>query len=340
MTKPDAGQQFSGQVGQDFILRAGVQPSHPARCKPARRFKTCPRLLLAALIAGSLYGAIVRDVRDALNRQDFTAAQSLLDTHRNQHGQTPEWLEAYSWLGRAALAAKNLDAAETYAQKTYDLAAAELKKRPLDQERHLPIALGAAIEVQAHVMAQRNERSAAIDYLRRELKAYYATSIRTRIQKNINLLSLEGQPAPPVSAARYIGKRPPALNALRGKPVLVFLWAHWCGDCKAQAPILGRIQKEYGSRLTILAPTQRYGYAARGENATPAAELKHIAAVRAELYEPHLPGMLTPVSEETFKNYGASTTPTLVLIDAKGIVRLYHPGRMTYEELQSQLERL
>lgn len=298
-------------------------------------------LLAAALLSfAPVWAAVVRDVRDALNRKDPAGAQTLLDAHRKQHGATPEWLEAYSWLGRGALAAGQLDAAESYAQKTYDLAIAELKKRPLDQERHLPIALGAAIEVQSHVMAQRNERSAAIDYLRRELKTYYSTSIRTRIQKNINLLSLEGAPAPPIPSRQFIGKRPPSLAALRGKPVLIFLWAHWCGDCKAQAPILARIQKEYGNRLAILAPTQRYGYAAGGEDAPPAVELKHIAKVRAELYEPLLPGLLTPVSEDTFRNYGASTTPTLVLVDAKGIVRLYHPGRMTYEELKTHLDRL
>jgi len=33
------------------------------------------------------------------------------------------------------------------------------------------------------------------------------------------------------------------------------------------------------------------------------------------------------VSEENFKTYGASSSPTLVLVDRKGIVRLYHPAR-------------
>jgi hypothetical protein len=50
--------------------------------------------------------------------------------------------------------------------------------------------------------------------------------------------------------------------------------------------------------------------------------------------------MTVPVNEETFKNYGASTSPTLVLIDRAGIVRLYHPGRMTYEELQPLVAKL
>ncbi len=41
-----------------------------------------------------------------------------------------------------------------------------------------------------------------------------------------------------------------------------------------------------------------------------------------------------PVSEENFKAYGASTTPTVVIVDRGGIVRLYRPGKMTQEELE------
>jgi thioredoxin-related protein len=41
-----------------------------------------------------------------------------------------------------------------------------------------------------------------------------------------------------------------------------------------------------------------------------------------------------PVSEENFKAYGASTTPTVVLIDRGGIVRLYHPGQMKLDEFE------
>jgi hypothetical protein len=41
-----------------------------------------------------------------------------------------------------------------------------------------------------------------------------------------------------------------------------------------------------------------------------------------------------------FRNYGVSTTPTIVLIDRRGIVRLYHPGAMTYDELAPRVERI
>lgn len=299
------------------------------------------RLISYALLAASTASsAIIKDVRDAIARQDFASADAQVAHYERQNGVTPEFIEAVSWMGRGALAAKRYDHAQKYAERTYSLAAQQLAKRPLDAERHLPIALGAAIEVQANVMAARGERAGAVSYLHGELNRYYATSIRTRIQKNINLLSLEGKPAPEIDAREFAGERPPRLAQLRGKPVVLFFWAHWCQDCKATVSALAQLQAEYRNRTAIVAPTQRYGYVAQGEEADAAAELKYIDEVRLKYYAPRIAGMYVPVSEEAFRNYGASTTPTLVLVDATGTVRLYHPGKMTYDELKPKLELL
>ena len=89
----------------------------------------------------------------------------------------------------------------------------------------------------------------------------------------------------------------------------------------------------------MVAPTQRYGYVARGEEAAPSDETKYIDEVRRKFYSDLL-NVTAPISEENFKNYGASTTPTVVLIDRQGIVRLYHPGTMSLEELRAALNRL
>jgi thiol-disulfide isomerase/thioredoxin len=294
-------------------------------------------VLLAASTASS---AIIKDVRDAIARSDFRDAASQIDVYQNTRGITSELLEAMSWVARGALAVKDLNSAASWAEKTYRLSVAELKKRPLDQDRYLPIALGAAIEVQGQVLASRGERSAAVSYLRQELTKYSSTSIRTRIQKNINLLSLEGKPAPEISVREYAGARPPSLASLRGKPVLIFFWAHWCGDCKAEVATLAQVRSVYGDRVALLAPTQRYGYVAQGAEAAPDVEAKYIDEIRAKYYEPRLPGFPVPISENAFRSYGASTTPTLVLVDGHGVVRMYHPGKMSWEELRRVLERV
>jgi thiol-disulfide isomerase/thioredoxin len=239
-------------------------------------------------------------------------------------------LEALSWMARGELAVKNYDQAEKYADETYRLSAAELKKRPLDQDKNLPIALGAAIEVEANVYAARSQRTEAIIYLQEQLKLYRATSINTRIQKNINLLSMEGKPAPALQS----------VSLPKGKPVLLFFWAHWCGDCKAEGPILAKLKAEFGPQgLMIVAPTQKYGYVQGGQEAPADVELHYIEKIRQERYADIITDP-APVSEANFRRYGASTTPTLVLVDRRGIVRLYHPGRMTYEELRPAVEAL
>jgi len=89
----------------------------------------------------------------------------------------------------------------------------------------------------------------------------------------------------------------------------------------------------------FVAPTQRYGYAARGEDATPQAELAYINAVWQQYYS-GLQGISVPVSAENFNVYGASTTPTVVLVDRTGKIFFYHPGALSYEELRGAIEKV
>lgn len=285
---------------------------------------------ILCLLAVAASGALVRDVRDALGRKDWAAAEALIKSYRDQSGVTPEMLEAFSWLGRAALADKRYDDAERNAVETKRMVREQLKTKSLETDPHLPIALGAGIEVQAHVLAARGERDQAVDYLRQELATYRGSVIvATRTQKNIHLLSLEGKPAPALQGA--------SLGKYKGKPVLLFMWAHWCGDCKQQGPVLARLRKEFEPKgLVIIAPTQLYGYAERGRDAGPDEERRHIDKVMAEHYAA-LEGLPMLVNSENFRNLGVSTTPTLVLVNRQGIVTMYHPGKMTYEELAPKI---
>ena len=296
-------------------------------------------LILIALVTPAWAG-IVENVRTALAQENFSAADSDLTSYRNSKGVTPEYIEAYSWLGRAALDDHNYDQAAAYAKQTRALAVDQLKQRPLDAEPHLPLALGAAIEVQSQVLAARGQHTQAIAVLQTALRTYGSTSIRARLQKNLNLLSFEGRPAPALREQQFLGSKPPVLAQLKGSPVLLFFWAHWCSDCKAEAPIITQLRSEFAPQgLSVLGPTQLYGYTAQVEHATPSDELAYIDAVRHRFYSGLL-DMPVPISKYNFDTYGASTTPTLVLLDRTGKVAMYHPGALPYGQLKAEIEKV
>jgi cytochrome c biogenesis protein CcmG/thiol:disulfide interchange protein DsbE len=283
---------------------------------------------------------VVSEVRAAINARDLDRAEVIFTKDRSDRGNAPEVIEALSWLGRGALAEGQLDRADRFAREAQQLAVRSLGSRALDGEPRLATAIGAGIEVQAQVRGQRGQRSDAVYFLQRQLEIYKDTSIHKRIQKNVNLLSLEGQRAPALDRSEFIGTPPPTLEDLKGKVLVLFFWAHWCPDCKIQGPLLSELLAKYGAQgLTVVAPTQRFGYVAGGAPAGPAEELRFIEQVRNTYYG-FLADLPVPVSEANHKLYGVSSTPTVVLVDRQGIVRLYHPGRLTKEELEQQLRPL
>lgn len=288
------------------------------------------RFLFFLLTVSASAATLVDYVRDSIARNDIPRAAEIIRAYRASKGVTPEAVEALSWMARGELAQKNLVQADKYAQETYKLSQDQLKTHPLLRDPNLQIAIGAAIEVEANVLVTRGQRAEAVTYLNDQLKLYYATPLRPRIQKNLNLLSLEG-------------KRAPALERIAippGKPVLLFFWAHWCSDCKYEIPILARIKAEFVPKgLVFIAPTQKFGYVAGGEDATPEVETRYIEQVRQQFYGSIVDAPAV-INEENFNRYGASTVPTLVLIDRAGIVKMYHPGALSYDELRARVEAL
>ncbi|MEO8098871.1 MAG: TlpA disulfide reductase family protein [Acidobacteriota bacterium] len=282
--------------------------------------------------------SLVDVVRTALAQRDFAGADRTVEAYQRQRGIDPQLALAISWEGREALAAKDLDRAEVYADRARDLSLQLLKSRKLDAEPNLPLALGASIEVHAQVMAARGQISSAVGFLQTSARTYAKTSLLERINKNVNLLSLKGKPAPSLDAAQWIGAKPPTVASLRGKPILLFFWAHWCPDCKAEAPVLASAARRYAPRgLILMAPTRYYGYVEGGQEAAPAAEKSYIEQIRNRYYA-QLAAASVPLSNTIFATYGCSSTPTLALIDKMGIVRWYHPGTATEAELIREIE--
>jgi thiol-disulfide isomerase/thioredoxin len=282
-------------------------------------------LAAALLVVLPATASVIGDERMKLSAGDLSSAEAIVEDLHHTSGDTAEYAAAVSWLARGALMLREPMAVEKYLAETNRLTTALLKNTRVDDDSFLQAAVGAAIEVEAQSLAQQGKRTQALQLLQREQAKPYPIALQCRIQKNVNLLSLVGQPAPGIG-----GKHP-------GQPVLLFLWAHWCGDCRAQAPTMARIKADFAAKgLLILAPTRRYGSTSDSEKATVEQEDKEIEKTWQEFYG-GLGDTLHPVEEATMVEYGVSSTPTLVLIDRHGIVRLYQPYRMSETRLRDEI---
>lgn len=56
-----------------------------------------------------------------------------------------------------------------------------------------------------------------------------------------------GQPAPAYAATTLAGDSA-SLAALRGRPVLLNVWATWCGPCREEMPSIEALHQRYGPR--------------------------------------------------------------------------------------------
>jgi thiol-disulfide isomerase/thioredoxin len=283
---------------------------------------------------------LIANVQYAIMQGNVDAAAVEVAQFRRMRGNTPEALEAMSWVARGELMAGRLDQAAKDADEVRELTIASLHGSPLDFDPHLPLALGASFEVSAQVLDARHQKAEAVQLLETALHTWHATSIAGRLRKNINLLTMTGKPLPPLQETEWMVAKPPTPATLHGKVVLLFFWAHWCPDCKADAPILARIGDEFEKRgLVIIAPTRLYGYTPTSESADPVTEKAFIQRTFQQFYS-SIPNVTVPFAAANFDRFGASTTPTFVIADRQGIVRLYHPGALDEAQLRAAIEPL
>lgn len=288
-------------------------------------------LCLIPLFANSA-GELSRYVRLKISAGDLNSGISAVEDYKSKHGVDTEYLDAVGWLARGSELLKQYDNADKFVAELRQ----EIPVEPVDKDE-LIIPFGAAIEVEGKLLSSRKGKRAAVQFLEKEFSIAKNIGLRSRIRKNINLLSLEGVPAPELNIADFIGPQPQTLAALKGKPVLLFLWAQWCGDCKAQAKTLGSVLKKYQLKgLVIIAPTRFYGFIG-DKKATPEEEKSQIKKVWTEVYS-ELESVAITIDEDTMVKYGASSTPSYVLIDKKGIVKHYRVTRLSESELSRMIE--
>ena len=66
-----------------------------------------------------------------------------------------------------------------------------------------------------------------------------------------DVTSPAGGSLPAITLPCLGGGRSVDLSTLRG-PMVINLWASWCGPCRSEMPILQRFQEKYGDRVPVL----------------------------------------------------------------------------------------
>jgi thiol-disulfide isomerase/thioredoxin len=276
-------------------------------------------------------------IRGKISAGDLLSAESILEVHRAKNGEDGPYLVGLSWLARGALLLGDTAKADAYAadvrKRCADLLASG---RKLKTDHDTETALGAAIEVAAQRLESTKGAGAAADYVRGELtKIDGPVALVSRLNKRINMLTMSGSAAPELSVEDFVGARPPTLQSLRGKPVLLFLWAEGCGDCRAQEATLAKVKSRYADKLQVVAVTRYY------EDST-AARVREKARVDSVWKADYKDMGTTPIvlSTASMERYGVSSTPTFVFLDRQGVVRRYTPTRLTEAEFDRTIATL
>jgi thiol-disulfide isomerase/thioredoxin len=135
-----------------------------------------------------------------------------------------------------------------------------------------------------------------------------------------------GDSMPPFTLTTAGGKT--VSNAsLRGKPVYLNFFATWCGPCRVETPSIVTLSKKYAARgLRVVGVDV-------GENMAKAQGFAHDFSVPYAL-------AVDPDGTTRATYGGGLYFPLHVFIDAKGVVRMYHPGEMSASDIEAEIARI
>ena len=143
-------------------------------------------------------------------------------------------------------------------------------------------------------------------------------------------------PSRATSGVAVAGKRAPVFllegsegrdvtsRAYGGRPLLINVFAAWCGTCRVEEPLLVRAYARYRDRVAFLGVDEQEGVA------------------RAKSYARDLavPYPIALDAGQFAASYGTTKIPETILIDAGGIVAFVHRGMLSEAELERELRAI
>ena len=112
----------------------------------------------------------------------------------------------------------------------------------------------------------------------------------------------------PAYGARSLDGDSVEFNQFRGKPLLVNLWATWCGPCRVEMPEIQELYERYGDRVRVV----EVSLDSRGSEAQVRRFIEDIGVTFSILLDP---------DERVVRQFKTIGVPATFLIDAEGTLR-------------------
>lgn len=139
-----------------------------------------------------------------------------------------------------------------------------------------------------------------------------------------HLATAPGAPLPTLTLRTLEGQSTP-LQSFKGRPVVLNLWATWCGPCRREMPALARAQARH--------PQVHFVFANQGETREEVAAYLQQAGLT-------LDNSLLDGSSQLSMALTARALPTTAFYDAQGRQVRVHVGELTGAAIEQQLQAM